>query len=220
MRNRSKRLVRPSALYNRGMHKVTRRSFVGMGAAALLPLPAMALPAAMPYREIGFRRYRFFDAAEAQFIEAACERLIPADASGPGALDAGVPHYVDWHLGSSWGAGKRLYRCGEWQPGSPLSLPSTPAEFFRKAIGAINREFAKGGILFSKMPHAAQDRFLTALEAGETLLDGAPAARFFDLLLTLTVEGFFSSPLQGSRDRVVWRVTGFPGAHAGVLRHT
>jgi hypothetical protein len=43
--------------------------------------------------------YPFFNAQEAEFIEAACERLIPADEIGPGALDAWVPNYLDKQLG-------------------------------------------------------------------------------------------------------------------------
>jgi hypothetical protein len=46
-------------------------------------------------------------------------------------------------------------------------------------------------------------------------LGGVPSAIFFRLLLTMTVEGFFSNPHhEVSRDRVNWRMPGFPGAHA------
>src|SRR4029077_13505522 len=69
---------------------VSRRSFMaGLGAATAVP--AAVLPGAMRpsagSRYPDLPGYFFFDAAEARFIEAACERLIPADASGPGALD-------------------------------------------------------------------------------------------------------------------------------------
>ena len=49
--------------------------------------------------------YLFFNAQEVEFIEAACERLIPADEIGPGAPDAWVPNYLDKQLGGAWGAG-------------------------------------------------------------------------------------------------------------------
>jgi gluconate 2-dehydrogenase gamma chain len=39
--------------------------------------------------------YIFFSSAEGEFIEAAVARLIPADALGPGALEAGVPYFID-----------------------------------------------------------------------------------------------------------------------------
>ena len=51
--------------------------------------------------------YQFFNAHDARFIEAAVERLIPPDETGPGALQAGVPSYTDKQLGGVWGAGER-----------------------------------------------------------------------------------------------------------------
>jgi gluconate 2-dehydrogenase gamma chain len=46
-------------------------------------------------------------------------------------------------------------------------------------------------------------------------LDGVPSAVFFDVLLKMTIEGFFSDPVYGgNRDMVAWRMVGFPGAYA------
>src|SRR5712691_2159599 len=59
--------------------------------------------------------YLFLNAEEAAFIEAAVARLIPADDQWPGAVEAGVPNYIDKQLSSAWGAGERLYRSGPWQ---------------------------------------------------------------------------------------------------------
>jgi gluconate 2-dehydrogenase gamma chain len=188
-----------------------------MSAAALGPI-ALSLPIhCAPSPCAGASgAYRFFDCAEAQFIEAACERLIPADASGAGALGAGVPGYLDEHLSGSWGAGERLYRDGAWQAGSPLRLrlSMTPAALFRTALAAINRDLARHGTVFSRLSEAAQDRFLAALESDQVQLDGVPASGFFAALLGMTVEGYFSNPLHGmTRDRIAWRIHGFPGAH-------
>ena len=83
--------------------------------------------------------YLFFNTDEAAFIEAAVARLIPADDRWPGALEAGVPNYIDKQLNGAWGAGERLYRNGPWQAGTPsqgYQLPFTPAELFRTAIAA------------------------------------------------------------------------------------
>jgi gluconate 2-dehydrogenase gamma chain len=83
--------------------------------------------------------YHFFNGDEAAFIEAAVERLIPADEEWGGAIEADVPNYIDKQLAGAWGAGERLYRSGPWQPGTPsqgYQLPFTPAELFRTAIGS------------------------------------------------------------------------------------
>jgi gluconate 2-dehydrogenase gamma chain len=196
----------------------------GLGAATAVPgavLPG-ATRASAGSRYPDLPGYFFFDAAEARFIEAACERLIPADASGPGALDAGVAEYVDAQLAGPWGVGEQSYRNGPWQPGTPAQVhpPSfKPARLFRTALSAIRRDLARRGVLceakFAELPAGVQDAYLRFLEAGGADLDGVPSAIFFRLLLTMTVEGFFSNPRHGiSRDRVNWRMHGFPGAHA------
>jgi gluconate 2-dehydrogenase gamma chain len=211
---------------------VTRRSFVAsVGAATVLP-PAAALlansaaaaPAAAHHKAAAPAEtekavfYLFFNVAEARFIEAACERLIPADESGAGALAAGVPNYLDKQLGGAWGAGERLYRSGPWLPGTPsqgYQLPFTPAELFHTALRAINHDFAKRGSTFSDSSAEAQDSYLKSLESGGQDLDGVPSAVFFDMLLRMTVEGFFSDPVYGgNRDMVAWKMIGFPGAYA------
>jgi gluconate 2-dehydrogenase gamma chain len=108
------------------MEKVNRRLFVtGVGAATMTPTTALLSPtvhAAPPQAppehteptQPAKTSHLFFDFEEALFIEAGCDRLIPADESGPGALGAGVPNYLDKQLGGAWGAGERLYRSGHF----------------------------------------------------------------------------------------------------------
>ena len=162
--------------------------------------------------------YLFFNREEADFIEAAVARLIPADDKWPGALEAGVPNFIDKQLDGAWGAGERLYRSGPWKPGAPsqgYQLPFTPAELFRTALAAINKELAKAGTPFAKMSADKQDAYLRSLEAGAKDLDSVPSEVFFAALWQCTVEGFFSDPVYGgNRDMVAWRMIGFPGAYA------
>jgi gluconate 2-dehydrogenase gamma chain len=221
---------------------VTRRSFVvSAGAATVIP-PAVALVAASAEAAAAAAHhsaksatpapsaaasvpatpektvYLFFNVAEVQFIEAACERLIPADESGAGALAAAVPNYLDKQLGGAWGAGERLYRSGPWIQGTAsqgYQLPFTPGELFRVALRAINTDLAKRGPTFSELGAEAQDAYLKSLEKDNHDLDGVPSGVFFDMLLRMTVEGFFSDPVYGgNRDMVAWRMIGFPGAYA------
>src|SRR5882724_12283818 len=212
------------------MDKVTRRSFVTtVGAATVVPATALLAPvahaAALPapaktsrVAEPTQTTYLFFNAAEVLFIEAACERLIPADESGPGALGAGVPNYLDKQLGGAWGAGERLYRSGPWQAGTPsqgYQLPFTPGELFHTCLRAISRDLAASKTPFHEMSADNQDAYLKSLESGAHDLDGVPSGIFFDMLLKMSVEGFFSDPVYGgNRDMVAWRMIGFPGADA------
>jgi len=162
--------------------------------------------------------YLFFNAEEAAFIEAAVARLIPADEQWGGAVEAGVPNFMDKQLGGAWGAGERLYRSGPWQPGTAsqgYQLPFTPAELFRTALRAINQELATAGTPFATMNADQQDAYLRSLQTGSKNLDGVPAGVFFNHLWECTVEGFFSDPVYGgNRDMLAWRMIGFPGAYA------
>jgi gluconate 2-dehydrogenase gamma chain len=210
------------------MEKVTRRSFVGtVGAATVLPAASLLsppaaeaaappkAPSAAPPEKVA---YLFFNAAEVLFIEPACERLIPADDLGPGALGAGVTNYLDKQLGGAWGAGERLYRSGPWQPGTAsqgYQLPFTPAELFHTSLRAIIQDLTARGTPFHEMSADAQDTYLKSLESGAHDLDGVPSGVFFDMLLKMTIEGFFSDPAYGgNRNMVAWRMIGFPGAYA------
>ena len=184
----------------------------GHGAAATASAPASAsapTPAA----------YLFFRPDEARFVEAAVARLIPQDANGPGALEAGVPNYIDRQLGGAWGAGERLYRSGPWQqgvPGQGYQLPFTPAELFRNALRAIHDDVQKRrNTTFDKLPGNEQDAYLESLQTGNQDLNGVPAHTFFESLLALTIEGFFADPIYGgNKDMVSWKMIGFPGAYA------
>jgi gluconate 2-dehydrogenase gamma chain len=160
--------------------------------------------------------YLFLNNDEAAFIEAAVGRLIPADPQWPGGIDAGVPNYIDKQLGGAWGAGERLYRSGPWQPGTPsqgYQLPFTPAELFRTALTAINKQLSEADTPFANMSADQQDAYLHGLEAGGKDLGGVPSDVFFTHLWECAVEGFFSDPVYGG-DMVSWRMIGFPGAYA------
>ena len=173
--------------------------------------------APQPNSQVQSAPYLFLNSEEAAFIEVAVARLIPADDRWPGALEAGVPNYIDKQLNGAWGTGERLYRSGPWQAGTPsqgYQLPFTPAELFRNAIAAINGEF-KGRTPFAKMSAEEQDAYLRGLEAGGKDLGGVPSNLFFSELWESTVEGFFSDPVYGgNRDMIAWRMIGFPGAYA------
>lgn len=183
----------------------------GAGIAVTIPLRRVDAQATAA------SRYEFFSAAEAAFVEAAVARLIPADALGPGALEAGVPRFIDRQLAGAYGAGERLYRAGPWRKGTAsqgYQLPHTPAELFRAAIRAIGAALAaKGG--FHKLDARAQDAYLDALQQGKVDLGAAGTGEFFERLLALTMQGYFSDPAYGgNRGMAAWKMIGFPGAYA------
>jgi gluconate 2-dehydrogenase gamma chain len=164
--------------------------------------------------------YIFFKAAEVAFIEAAVARLIPNDPVGPGAVDAGVPFFLDRQLAGPFGRGDHFYLGGPWKKGVPeqgYQLRFAPAQLYRAAIVAIDKYVGShlGAPSFSKLGAADQDQVLRDLEAGTIQLeDGVEAKPFFAMLLQNTKEGYFSDPIYGgNRDMGAWKMIGFPGAH-------
>jgi gluconate 2-dehydrogenase gamma chain len=209
------------------MDSVSRRIFLkagsaaavipAVGAAAAAPVPGAQGPGPDPQKQGAQQApYLFFSAPEAALMEAMVDRLIPPDELGPGANEAGVVTYIDRQLAGAWGAGERLYRSGPWQQGTPsqgYQLPFTPAELFRNALRALQQQGQKG-TPFDKLQGPDQDAFLTKLQNGTDDLEGVPAKQFFESLLALTVEGYFSDPAYGgNRGGRSWAMIGFPGAY-------
>jgi gluconate 2-dehydrogenase gamma chain len=145
--------------------------------------------------------YTFLTAPEAAFIEAAVDRLIPADDLTPGGTDCGVAVFIDRQLAGAWGSGDRTYMQGPWQKGVPTQgyqSPLTPAEFFRVGIAAANASCRK--TLQKDFDRLTQE--------------------FFNLLLATTMQGFFADPVYGgNRDKVAWKMIGFPGVVAIYSEH-
>ncbi len=162
------------------------------------------------------RVYGYLTHGEVRFLDAACERLIPADDLGPGAIVAGVSVYIDRHLQSEWGTHGRNYRSGPWQEGTPqqgYQSRLTPQEMYRAAIRETDLYCTgKYGKNFDALTGAQQDEVLTALEHDKVDLPSVSSRVFFDLLWRNTEEGFFADPIYGgNQGNVGWKLLGFPG---------
>jgi gluconate 2-dehydrogenase gamma chain len=160
---------------------------------------------------------------EVRFLDAAVERLIPTDELGPGARDAGVTAYIDGQLLSSWGTHGRNYRSGPWPDGIPeqgFQSRFTPQEIYRIGIREINDHcIATQQKPFDQLSAEKQEGILMALEKGQIDLPSLPARLFFELLWRNTEEGFFADPMYGgNRDKVGWKLLGFPGMPSGAYR--
>jgi gluconate 2-dehydrogenase gamma chain len=164
--------------------------------------------------------YTYFTGAEAAFIEAVVDRLIPKDANGPSATEAAVPIFIDRQLAGPYGHGDHYYMGGPWPKGVPeqgYQSRYTPAELYRHAIPAIE-SYVGGqfdGKAFKDLSPADQDKVLKALESGDAKLDGGVEAKmFFAQLLQNTKEGYLCDPIYGgNKDMAAWKMIGFPGAH-------
>src|ERR1700742_2649679 len=164
--------------------------------------------------------YTYFTPSEVAFIEAAVGRLIPNDPVGPGAVEAGVPTFLDRQLSGPFGRGDHYFLGGPWKKGAPeqgYQMRFSPAQLYRTGIGAVDKYVGGkfNGAAFAKLAAADQDTVLKGLEAGAVALDGGVEAKaFFAMLLQNTKEGYFSDPIYGgNKDMAAWKMIGFPGAH-------
>jgi gluconate 2-dehydrogenase gamma chain len=179
------------------------------------PASAPAANAAAPQPE----PLLILNETEHAFIVAAVDTLIPADELSPSGSDCGCAVYVDRQLASAWGGGAKTYRAGPYFKGKPeqgYQLALTPAEFFAAGIAAANDWSRKTyGHDFDRLPPDQRVEALKAMEEGKAEFLNFNAKAFFGRLLAITMEGFFSDPIYGgNRNKVSWRMLGFPGLPA------
>src|ERR1700738_835737 len=183
--------------------------------------PAPAAPAATQQAS----GYTFLNIAEAAFVEALVDHMIPADEISPKGTDLGVNVYIDRALAGAWGKGERLYMQGPWKPGAPsqaYQLPLTPAQLYRAGIEATNAHCRKTyGKSFDRIEDAQRQEVLTGLSTGKiTFENGLPVRVFWTTLYQTVVEGMYSDPIYGgNRNKAGWAIIGFPGIIAGHRDH-
>jgi gluconate 2-dehydrogenase gamma chain len=193
-----------------------------------LGAPPETITGGMPWTEgaadsppavAGGNAYLYFTAAEGAFVEAAVDRLIPADPVGPGAVEAGVPTFIDRQLAGPYGRGDHFFLGGPWPVGTPeqgYQSRYSPAQLYRAAVPAIDTYVAAKtkAQTFVGLAAADRDAVLKAIESGDAQLgNGVSAKLFFAMLLQNTKEGYFSDPVYGgNRDMAAWKMIGFPGA--------
>lgn len=158
----------------------------------------------------------YFSQSETSFVDAATQRLIPSDALGGGANEAGITHFIDLQLAGAYGRAERWYMRGPWPKGTDqqgFQLKYTPAEIYRKAIPGVDAHCQKSqGKAFVQLNANEQDDVLHALEDGKVDLGDIPSKTFFTLLWQNTQEGYLADPAYGgNRDFAGWKLIGFPG---------
>src|SRR5262245_52709079 len=159
------------------------------GVIGTIPGQVFAQQAAEPYKNLS--------ADEARTLEAIVARLIPSDARGPGALEAGAARYIDRALGDALAASRPAYTLG---------LAALDAY----ARGASGKRFAELG-------PERQEALLRDPEQNVAKGFTPSASAFFELVLGNTLEGTFGDPYYGgNRDFIGWELIGYPGLRLAV----
>ena len=133
------------------------------------------------------KRKPTFDGRHRTVLEAVCARILPTDAE-PGATEAGCAEFIDRQLG----------------------LPHfdvLKAQVDRGLERLDDMAQKRAGKGFAAASAAEQDELLRAFQRPAR---GLPGAHVFNLLLTLTLEGFLSDPRHGgNRNGVGWAFVGY-----------
>jgi hypothetical protein len=140
-------------------------------------------------------------ADEADLLSAIVARLIPSDASGPGAVEAGAVTYIDRALAGALASSRDAYRRG---------------------LEALER-YARSsrGAPFRQLAPVDQDSLLIDVETGAATGSGAgfdgSSAAFFAMLRAHTWQGTFGDPYYGGNHNYVgWDLIGYPGVRLAV----
>lgn len=183
-----------------------------------------------------FSRSEDFD-----ILSAATERLFPKDDLGPGAIELGVPYFIDRQLSGEWGMNAKEYMRGPFPqtaetaiyerqdrdqdtqgPNAETQVPAptpryqtrmTRAEIFTEGVRALEQTSQeKFKTNFRKLEASQQDEILKLFDEGKARMNGVSSNMFFNLLLQSTIEGAYADPVYGgNRNMDAWRMKEFPG---------
>jgi gluconate 2-dehydrogenase gamma chain len=180
-----------------------------LGAAAALPGAAAAPAVADAAASDGLKA---LTAAEAATLDAVLQRLLPTDATGPGAKEANVLRYIDWALAGD------------------LNVFRSP---YASALAAIDAYAVQTfGAAFAALTAAQQDQLLSNMEAGapekstinnksNPQIGFAPSSTaVFEMIRTHALQGMFGDPAHGGNVGFAgWNLVRFPGPRLVVPKH-
>jgi len=200
----------------------TRAGAIPISIVALNQLPAAqaeslpATPTDTPYQ------YTFFTEAELGFLAAACERFIPTDEHGPGAVDAGVLEFLDRHMQTPYAAGAIWYMQGPFQESKPqfgyqgkLALKDIIKVGIADFDAYCRNTFKQA---FKDLSVDQQETLLKDASAGKLPFENISSKVFVKYLLEETRNGFFADPIHGgNKDMAGWKLIGYPGMRGDYL---
>ncbi len=163
-----------------------------------------------------FRRREDFET-----LAYATERIYPADDNGPGAIELGVPYFIDKQLAGYWGSNAKTYMGAPFDPSKSdthgLQTKFNRGDIFiqglRKMQEVSQNEY---GDAFINLEGEQQDEILQAFESGDIEMKGMNAGTFFAALRATTIEGVYADPVYGGNKNMEgWKMIGYPGPRMG-----
>ena len=158
----------------------------------------------------------YFSETEARLVEAMAARIIPSEPGSPGAREADVVAYIDRAVAGYFRDLQGLYREGARR------LDTFCRDRYGSEFANLTEE-EQDGILHSLDTRHGDGEGVSAVPAAAS--EAAPdlaaprnvetdlLARFFEVVRDHTIQGLFGDPMYGgNRDKLGWKLIGFPGA--------
>lgn len=169
-------------------------------------------------------RGRMFFTKDVDFavLSASCERIFPKDDLGAGAIELGVPYFIDNQLAGAYGYNAREYMSGPFEEGTPTQGYQTPLirrDIFLEGVKSIENEAMKNyKKSFVELDGKNQDLILKNFEANKVSMKGISSNYFFSLLRDMTLAGVYADPIYSGNDKMQgWKMKEFPGAQMSYL---
>lgn len=196
----------------------------GLPATTFAQTPASdAQQGAQPASKPDDYKPTFFTPDEWTFVFAACDRLIPSDQVGPGAVELGVPEFLDRHMQTPYTNGGIWYMQGPFLEAAPefgYQGRLTLRELLRVGIKAMDASCKKtfSGKTFAQLTTAQQEDLLKSAESGKLVLEEVSSKLFFTNLLNEVRNGYFADPSHGGNKNMgAWKMIGYPGMRADYM---
>jgi gluconate 2-dehydrogenase gamma chain len=184
------------------------------GISALLTVPSgiatraagAAMP--MPKQKAAKPPAGALDATQLKTLEAIAARIVPSDAGGPGAAEAGAANFINLQL-AGWPSSRNSLSATI--PGTTVSS-SLPA--YQAGLAAVDTYAqSRKGAAFATLGAADQDALLTDMQGGVAKGTFSTDLQvFFNLVRTHTLQGMLSDPYYGGNKNFVgWAWVGYPG---------
>ncbi|MDQ0154641.1 gluconate 2-dehydrogenase subunit 3 family protein [Robertmurraya andreesenii] len=159
----------------------------------------------------------YFTQEQFKIVEAATERIFPADDNGPGARELGVAYFIDHQLSGDWGFNAREYMQPPFYKGEKVQGYQgrlRRREIFDIGLREIqNHSLTKFKKDFVALGDEEKDDVLTDFAEDKVKLTTISASGFFNMLRTSTLEGAYSDPLySGNRNMEGWKMRNYPGS--------
>jgi gluconate 2-dehydrogenase gamma chain len=134
----------------------------------------------------------FFDDSDRRFLGSLCEQIFPKD-EFPGAIELGVPGFIERCLREGHAAWTEIYRAG-----------------FRSTDASSRSAYGKG---FLELSFDEQTRLLERMQTGDLPKAEWPsvsAKDFFRMIRDHTLQGAYSHPKYGgNRGKAAWDMIGY-----------